>query len=78
MNSSKSRMLIIKLISTHLSVKETQVKSVIDLLIGGASIPFISRYRKEVTGSLDEVQLADIDEMYKKMNLIEKRKESIL
>jgi uncharacterized protein len=49
-------------ISTSLSISENQVRKTIALLDEGATIPFISRYRKEATGSLDEVQVAAIRE----------------
>ena len=52
---------------THLS--EKQVASVIQLLEGGATIPFIARYRKESTGSLDEVKIAEIKNQYESSQL---------
>jgi protein Tex len=65
-------------IATELNLKPEQVKCVVDLLEGGATIPFIARYRKEVTGSLDEVQLAAIRDRHEQLVELEKRKESIL
>jgi len=61
---------------THLS--EKQVASVIQLLEGGATIPFIARYRKESTGSLDEVKIAEIKNQYDASIELEKRRASII
>ena len=47
-------------ISTELSVKPQQVQATLELLDGGAAVPFISRYRKELTGSLDDEQVITI------------------
>ena len=49
-----------KRIAQALNLSEEQVRNTLDLLETGATIPFISRYRKEVTGSLDEVQIGNI------------------
>ncbi|MGL5938761.1 MAG: Tex family protein [Phocaeicola sp.] len=66
------------LIATALKIKEQQVANTIALLDGGATIPFISRYRKEVTGGLDEVQIGEIKERNDKLNELVKRKATIL
>ena len=71
-------MTIIDLISSALGIKTTQVGKTVDLLESGATIPFISRYRKEVTGGLDEVQIAAIKEQNDKFKELVKRKETIL
>ncbi|HLP96283.1 MAG TPA: Tex family protein [Saprospiraceae bacterium] len=55
-----------------------KIESVIQLLEGGATIPFIARYRKEATGELDEVQIAEIQDAWKKMQELDKRRETIL
>jgi len=55
-----------------------KVEAVIELLEGGSTIPFIARYRKEATGELDEVQIADIQDAWKKMKELDKRREIIL
>ena len=68
----------VKRIAAELNLSEHQVKSTISLLEGGATIPFISRYRKEMTGSLDEVQVAEIKNRYAKLLEIDKRREAIL
>jgi len=54
------------IIAENLAFKENQVKDTLELLDEGATIPFISRYRKEATGSLDEVQIAEIQNEYKR------------
>ena len=69
---------IIRLISQRLGIHETQVDSTITLLDEGATVPFISRYRKERTGSLDEVQIETIKIEKEKMEELLKRKETIL
>ncbi|GAT62419.1 hypothetical protein PJIAN_11013 [Paludibacter jiangxiensis] len=66
------------IISGELQLREQQVKNTIDLLEEGATIPFISRYRKERTGSLDEVQIAAIKERHEKLCELEKRKQTVL
>ncbi|MCR9290074.1 RNA-binding transcriptional accessory protein [Saprospiraceae bacterium] len=68
----------INLISDALKISKNQIKNTIALLEEGATIPFISRYRKEVTGSLDEVQIADVQSELKKLKEIDKRRETIL
>jgi len=68
----------IDLISAALGIKTSQISKTIELLDEGATLPFIARYRKEVTGGLDEVQIADIQKNYKKLNELVERKESII
>lgn len=68
----------IELISLTLGIQERHVQSTAELLEEGATIPFIARYRKERTGSLDEVQVSDIQKQIKKLAEIESRKETIL
>ncbi|WP_439484038.1 Tex family protein [Cyclobacterium plantarum] len=65
-------------IASELGVKNDQVVSTAGLLDEGATIPFISRYRKEVTGSLDEVQVAAIRDRLQQLRDLEKRKEAII
>jgi len=67
-----------KMIATALNIAVRQVENTLSLLNGGATIPFISRYRKEATGGLDEVQIGEIKERYDKLTEIAKRKETIL
>ncbi|MDH6309108.1 uncharacterized protein M2451_001679 [Dysgonomonas sp. PFB1-18] len=71
-------MAIINLISSALNIKASQIEKTIELLDSGATIPFISRYRKEVTGGLDEVQIGAIKEQNDKLNELVKRRETIL
>ena len=66
------------MIASALNITERQVSNTLSLLNGGATIPFISRYRKEATGGLDEVQIGEIKERYDKLCEIAKRKETIL
>lgn len=66
------------LISKALNIPEKQVKATLELLESGCTIPFISRYRKEATGSLDEVQIASIHDQYEKLCELQKRKVTIL
>ena len=67
-----------KMIATALNIAVRQVENTLSLLNGGATIPFISRYRKEATGGLDEVQIGEIKERHDKLTEIAKRKETIL
>lgn len=67
-----------QLISKSLVISERQVGSTLDLLGEGCTIPFISRYRKEATGGLDEVQVAAISDALERLTEIEKRKATIL
>ncbi|MDD3080329.1 MAG: Tex family protein [Paludibacter sp.] len=69
---------IINLISNTLQIFEKQVSNTIKLIEEGATIPFISRYRKEMTGGLDEVQIGALKEQYDKFCELEKRRETIL
>ena len=65
-------------ISDTLQISLPSIENTIKLLDGGATIPFISRYRKEATGGLNEVQITQISELYDKMIELEKRKSFIL
>lgn len=65
-------------IASELGVKPHQVQATIDLLDGGATVPFISRYRKEATGTLDEVQVATIRDRIEQLRELDKRREAIL
>lgn len=65
-------------IANELSVSSRQVEATIGLLEEGATVPFISRYRKEVTGSLDEVQIAAIRDRAEQLKELDKRKDAIL
>ncbi|MBL7877893.1 MAG: RNA-binding transcriptional accessory protein [Cyclobacteriaceae bacterium] len=65
-------------IAKALRITSDQVQSVISLLIAGSTIPFIARYRKEITGSLDEVVLTAIRDQYHQLVELDKRREAIL
>jgi len=67
-----------KKIAAELSVAEKQVSTTVGLLDEGATVPFISRYRKELTGSLDEVQVAAIRDRIQQLRDLDKRREAIL
>ena len=67
-----------KMIASALHIAVRQVENTLSLLNGGSTIPFISRYRKEATGGLDEVQIGEIKERYDKLCEMAKRKETIL
>ena len=67
-----------KLIAQKLGFTEQQISAVISLLKEGATIPFIARYRKERTGALDEVQLADIQAEWQRIEELKERKQTIL
>ncbi len=68
----------IQIIAKELSVKAEQVKATASLIEEGATVPFISRYRKEVTGSLDEVQVASIRDRLEQLAELDKRRDAIL
>lgn len=65
-------------IAAELNIRQKQVSDTVELLDEGATVPFISRYRKEVTGSLDEVQVAEIRDRVQQLRDLDKRREAIL
>ena len=67
-----------KLIATALNLQERAVANTLALLEEGCTIPFISRYRKERTGGLDEVQIAAISDRFDKLQEIQKRKDTVI
>ncbi|MGF7235599.1 MAG: Tex family protein [Frankia sp.] len=69
---------IIKKIAAELAVRDNQVSAAVELLDGGATVPFIARYRKEVTGTLDDIQLRTIDERLRYLRELEERRTAIL
>ena len=69
---------IIKQLANYLNVKESQIKSALNLLEDGCTIPFIARYRKEATGSLDEEQIRVIENQYTYLMNLLKRKEDVI
>ena len=66
------------LIAKETGISEEQVKNTLELIESGATIPFIARYRKEATGSLDEVQIAQIKSLHEKWIELDKRRAAIL
>lgn len=68
----------IQLIAQSVGVAEKNIQNTISLLDEGATVPFISRYRKEMTGSMDEVQVADTKDLYNKFLEADKRREAII
>jgi len=69
---------IIKRIAAELAVRDHQVAAAVDLLDGGATVPFIARYRKEATGTLDDAQLRTLEERLRYLRELEERRAAIL
>src|SRR4051794_28480648 len=65
-------------IADELGVKTQQVDAAVELLDGGATVPFIARYRKEVTGSLDDAQLRTLEERLRYLRELEDRRKVVL
>ena len=72
------KIIFAKLIANALNLQERAVANTLALLEEGCTIPFISRYRKERTGGLDEVQIAAISDRFDKFQEIQKRKETVI
>ena len=70
--------MLVNIISKELGFQTDKVKNVIELLEGGATVPFVARYRKEATGSMDEVAIGNIKDMHEKLKAIVQRKDTIL
>ncbi|MBF8221376.1 Tex family protein [Halomonas sp. 328] len=69
---------IIARLAEELAVRPQQVAATVELLDGGATVPFIARYRKEVTGALDDTQLRDLEERLRYLRELEERREAVL
>ena len=67
-----------KIIASHTGISVAQVSRTVELLREGATVPFISRYRKEATGGLDEVQIASISDEVERLSDVSKRKDTIM
>src|SRR6201747_1826693 len=67
-----------KQIATELGVREQQVEATVALFDGGATVPFVARYRKEITGALDDAQLRTLEERLNYLRELEQRRISIL
>src|SRR5688572_19793648 len=65
-------------ITREFSLQQKYVKAVADLLSEGATIPFISRYRKELTGSMDEVMIANVRDRLEQLKELDKRREAVI
>ncbi|MBX3539119.1 MAG: RNA-binding transcriptional accessory protein, partial [Chelatococcus sp.] len=65
-------------IADELGVQEKQVTAAVDLLDGGATVPFVARYRKEATGALDDAQLRTLDERLRYLRDLEERRAAVL
>ena len=69
---------IIRQIAAEIKVQEHQVKTAVELLDGGATVPFIARYRKEATGGLDDIQLRELEYRLGYLRELEERREAVL
>src|SRR5690606_22600164 len=65
-------------ISKEFALQSKHVKAVADLLIEGSTIPFIARYRKEMTGTMHEVQITNVRDRIKQLRELDKRKEAVI
>ena len=72
------RAAIFRRIAEELGVREGQVRAAVELLDGGATVPFIARYRKEATGALDDTQLRTLEERLRYLRELEDRRDAIL
>ena len=66
------------IIAKELGIGVKQVRGTMELLMDGATVPFIARYRKEATGSLDEVAIGKIKELHEKYSELQRRKETVI
>ena len=66
------------IIAKELGIGVKQVRGTVELLMDGATVPFIARYRKEATGSLDEVAIGKIKELHEKYSELQRRKETVI
>ncbi|MFP8833883.1 Tex family protein [Hydrogenophaga sp. XSHU_21] len=69
---------IVAQLAQDLKVRETQVQAAVDLLDGGATVPFIARYRKEATGGLDDIQLRELEARLSYLRELEDRRSTVL
>ena len=65
-------------VAEELGVREQQVAAAVSLLDGGATVPFVARYRKEATGALDDVQLRTLEERLRYLRELDERRAAIL
>ena len=71
-------MVLINIIAKELGLAPDKIKNTVELLEGGATVPFISRYRKEATGSLDEVAVGEIKDMHARLVALVQRKATVI
>jgi protein Tex len=69
---------IIRQLAAEIRVREQQVQAAVDLLDGGATVPFVARYRKEATGGLDDIQLRELEARLAYLRELEERRETVL
>ncbi|MEZ0310043.1 MAG: Tex-like N-terminal domain-containing protein, partial [Ramlibacter sp.] len=69
---------IIRQIAAEIRVREEQVQAAVELLDGGATVPFVARYRKEATGGLDDIQLRELEYRLGYLRELEERREAVL
>lgn len=70
--------MLAEIIAKELGLSVKQVQNTVELLMDGATVPFIARYRKEATGSLDEVAIGNIKELHEKYTELQRRKETVI
>ena len=70
--------MIIKFIASSLGLAADKVRNTVELLEGGATVPFVARYRKEATGSMDEVVIGNIKDMHEKLKALVQRKAMVV
>ena len=76
--SEKQQLTVASRIADELGVREGQVSAAVELLDGGATVPFVARYRKEVTGALDDAQLRTLEERLRYLRELEERRAVVL
>ena len=69
---------IIRQLAAEIKVGEQQVRAAVELLDGGATVPFIARYRKEVTGGLDDIQLRELEARLSYLRELDARRAAVL
>lgn len=70
--------MLVNIIAKELGLQPEKVRNTVELLNGGATVPFIARYRKEATGSMDEVAVGNLKEMYERLKTLMQRKATIV
>lgn len=76
--TNKTTIMLIDVISKELGLQADKVRNTVELLESGATVPFIARYRKEATGSMDEVAIGNIKDMHERLKALVQRKETII